>query len=148
MRRIRPIHKLPLMKARFLLLGLLWLALGACQKDEDPALLPGAWQVLSIKPSGEGLQIAPRRYTLTFREDGGFSIPLDVNYCGGRYRSPAPGQLELPDGVACDEACCDSPFARELVMILSAVERFDLRGRKLALRGERGEIALRSRLDE
>jgi heat shock protein HslJ len=147
MRRIRPIHKLPLMKARFLLLGLLWLALGACQKDEDPALLPGAWQVLSIKPSGEGLQIAPRRYTLTFREDGGFSIPLDVNYCGGRYRSSAPGQIDLLE-LACTMICCDAPFAEEMAFILSTVERFDIRGRKLALRGERGEIALRSRLDE
>jgi heat shock protein HslJ len=69
---------------------------------------------------------------LTFKNDGTYSLKLDINSCGGRYTLDKNNQIEI-ESPACTEACCDSKFSEKLASMISRVTTYEIEGNTLKL---------------
>jgi len=69
---------------------------------------------------------------LTFKKDGTYSLKLDINSCGGRFKAINSHQIEI-EIPACTEAWCDSRFSNKLAVTLAKVNSFSIKGHRLLL---------------
>lgn len=69
---------------------------------------------------------------LTFKKDGTYSLKLDINSCGGRFKAVNSHQIEI-EIPACTEAWCDSRFSNKLAVTLAKVNSFSIKGHRLLL---------------
>ena len=72
------------------------------------------------------------RILLTFKKDGTYSLKLDINSCGGKFKTGNSHQIEI--GIpACTEAWCNSRFSNKLAVTLAKVNSFSIKGHILLL---------------
>src|SRR5262245_29952253 len=97
-------------------------ALGCAESSSSPASpssvggsasvttgqLAGTWNLLSIRPAGEGEQATPpgASYTLTFA-DGRLSTRADCNVCNGEF-AVSDQTLTAGPALACTRAACST----------------------------------------
>jgi heat shock protein HslJ len=124
------------MMAKIQILVAAFTILVACQKDQmvvDQTICQ-TWEAktfISLEsvayPKNENAPIL-----LTFKEDGTFSLRLDINSCGGTFKTRNGNQIEI-EYPACTEACCDSPFSTKLASMLPKVTSYQLEDQSLQL---------------
>ena len=110
------------------------------RKNTDIDFTKKNWKVVSIKPEGEAKQNAEADYILDFKEDNSVSLNLDINACGGSYDIPNEGSITFT-AFGCTEACCDSEFAEEMVIMFPDMTSYYVKGNELTLEGD-GKIIL------
>ncbi|MDP2187080.1 MAG: META domain-containing protein [Sphingobacteriaceae bacterium] len=111
--------------------------LSACFPDRKE-IRDNTWIAVSLKASDNDSTWNPgAAYELTFPEKRGFSIQLDVNTCGGKVVFN-PNNIIFFNDIFCTEACCDSPFATELLRLLAKVNRYQFNENQMVLTGNNG----------
>lgn len=130
-------HKTPdTMMAKIQFLVAVFTMLVACQKDQVVVdrTICHTWEAktfISLEsvayPRNENTPIL-----LTFKEDGTFSLRLDINSCGGTYKTGNGNKIEI-QYPACTEACCDSQFSSKLASTLPKVTSYRLEDQTLQL---------------
>jgi hypothetical protein len=111
--------------------------LTACVPDRKE-IRNNTWIAVSLQPSDNDSIWNPGAvYELTFPEKRSFSIQLDVNKCGGKVVFN-PNNIILFNDIFCTEACCDSPFAVELLRLLGEVNRYQFNDDEMVLTGNDG----------
>ena len=123
-----------------IIVAIFGLMLFSCVKEDiyvDITL--NKWKVEKIKKQGEMVFIKTNEsYILEFINDTIYTINLDVNHCGGKYKIITSGTMEIED-TYCTEICCDSDFAEDLVQLLSKTAKYFGKGNELIFEGD-GEI--------
>ena len=103
--------------------------------------LPGAWNLVSIRPAGESEQATPSgaSYTLTL-VDGRLSTRADCNTCGGTYT--VNGQtLVVASSQACTRAACPTmAFENTYMKLLGGESTVSLSGGTIELTSPRGVL--------
>lgn len=94
----------------------------------------GKWQAetfMSIESAGypKNNEYFP---LIEFKNDGTFTLSLDVNSCGGSYVLSGENFIGLSE-VACTEICCDSPFSQKFAETLARVTSYSFEGQTLKL---------------
>jgi hypothetical protein len=113
--------------------------LTACFPDRTE-IRENTWIAVSLKPSATDTTWNPGAvYELTFPEKRTFSIRLDVNSCGG-IAAFNPNNIIFFNDISCSEACCDSPFATEMLRLLAEVNRYQFNDDQLELTGNNGVV--------
>lgn len=113
--------------------------LTACFPDRKE-IRANTWIVVSLKPSATDSTWNPGVvYELTFPENRTFSIRLDVNSCDGTAAFN-PNNIIFFNDIGCTQACCDSPFAAELLRLLAQVNRYQFNDDQLELTGNNGIV--------
>jgi hypothetical protein len=113
--------------------------LTACFPDRKE-IRSNTWIAVSMKASETDSTWNPSAaYELTFPENRTFSIRLDANSCGGSAVFN-PNNIIFFNDISCTEACCDSPFATELLRLLALVNRYQFNDDQLELSGNDGIV--------
>lgn len=124
------------MKARFQIFFAAFTVLISCQKDQviTDSDICHTWEAktfISIEsvayPKNVNTPIL-----LTFKKDGTYSLKLDINNCGGIFKTGNKNQIEI-EFPACTEACCDSQFSGKLVGVLPQVATYSIEEHTLQL---------------
>ena len=101
--------------------------------------LAGTWNLVSIQPTGQGVQLTPlgANYTLSFAA-GRLSIRADCNSCSGAYT--LSGQtLTAGPALACTRAACPTmAFENVYTRLLSGESTATVSARTLVLSSDRG----------
>ena len=103
--------------------------------------LPGTWNLVSIRPSGEAEQAKPSgaSYTLTL-VDGRLSTRADCNTCGGTYTLNGQTLMAAPS-MACTRAACPTmAFENTYMKLLGGESTVSLSGGTLELTSPRGVL--------
>ncbi len=118
------------------------LLVSSCEKkDIDIDLTANAWKVIKIRSSGQQTYVnTDSSYIFRFWDEENFSLNLDVNTCGGKYKIPHKGSIDFQE-LACTEICCDSDFAQDMAGLLPHLTDYYFRNNKLYFEGD-GEIIL------
>ena len=107
----------------------------------DLSALPGAWNLVSMRPAGEGEQVKPSgaSYTVTFG-DGLLSTRVDCNSCGGAYTLDGQTLVAGPS-LACTRAACATPaFENAYTKLLAGESTVSLSDGTLVLTSPRGVL--------
>ena len=124
------------MKARFYIFFATFTVLISCQKDQVIADgdICHTWEAktfISLEsvayPKNENTPIL-----LTFKKDGTYLLKLDINSCGGTFKTSNGNQIEI-EFPACTEACCDSQFSNKLASMLPEVVTYSIEDHTLQL---------------
>lgn len=122
---------------KIMMVALMGTWLLACVPDRKE-IRDNTWIAVSLKSSeNDSTWNAGAVYELTFPEKRTFSIQLDVNLCGGKVVFN-PNNIILFNEIGCTEACCDSPFATELIRLLGEVNRYLFNDNQMVLTGNNG----------
>ena len=101
--------------------------------------LAGTWNLVSIQPTGQGVQLTPpgANYTLSF-DTGRLSTRADCNSCSAAFT--LSGQtLTAGPALACTRAACPTmAFENVYISLLSGESTVTLSGRALAPSSDRG----------
>ena len=101
--------------------------------------LAGAWNLVSIQPKGQGVQLTPlgADYTLSFSTDR-LSTRADCNSCSGAFT--LSGQtLTAGPALACTRAACPTmAFENVYTSLLSGESTATVSARTLVLSSDRG----------
>lgn len=119
-------------------------AFAACYKSDQKELINNQWKVVELKRAGasEWERGPAEFYLLNFSSNRTYTIFLDVNRCGGNMILSSDGvAFERP---SCTEACCDSPFADQLMTAWLQIRRFRIVNDTLLLTGRDSIKALKS----
>lgn len=126
------------MKAIFYVLTFFWafMLVDSCQKevtvtDDD---LCHTWEATTFISVESVAYPKKDNYSpqLTFKRDGTYNLKLDINSCGGTYRT-GKGQLIELEIPTCTEACCDSQFSNKLASTLPKVTSYSIEDNTLQL---------------
>ena len=117
--------------------------MGSCKKEDiNIDITSNNWEVVKIKKQGESKYTkAGKSYIIVFKNDGSFTLRLDVNTCYGNYKIIKSGSIKL-DGVGCTEICSDSDFAVDLAYLFPKMTEYYGKGKELILEGQ-GKIILK-----
>jgi heat shock protein HslJ len=69
---------------------------------------------------------------LTFSKNGSYNLKLDINSCGGQFKTSGVNGISI-GSTACTEACCDSPFSVKVASMLSKVTSYQIDKNSLRL---------------
>ena len=116
--------------------SMLW----SCEKDEIRVdITSNNWKVLKIKNPEDSIYTeTSNSYILDFNSDTTFILNLDINTCFNQYEIIKSGNIEIKS-MSCTEACCDSEFANDLMLLLPNMTNFNTEGNELLFRGN-GEV--------
>ncbi len=109
----------------------------ACKDDTDcdcNGSIIGEWKTesfLSLESTGypKDDEYSP---VITFRNDGTYTLVLDVNGCSGEYVSDSDDNINISTSI-CTKMCCDSDFSEKLVGMLPQVNSFSINDKELSL---------------
>ena len=103
--------------------------------------LPGTWNLVSIRPSGEAEQVKPAgaSYTLTL-VDGRLSTRADCNTCGGSYTLNGQTLMAAPSMACTRAACPTAAFEHTYMKVLGGESNVSLSGGTLELTSPRGVL--------
>ena len=135
-----------------LIIALCSASLWSCEKDSvDPVyitvvvhVLVHKWKVLSIENQTD-IEKPKGNYIFQFYDAERYSLALDdiidVNTCGGQYKTAGDGNSFIIEYCACTKVCCDSDFAEKLIDVTTQVITYRLNADTLTLSGQ-SEIKL------
>lgn len=103
--------------------------LNTCDANKD-VILDSEWIASSIKFENGDITTPDAEYILIFENKRQYRLQLDVNLCGGEAFFKGKS-VRFNNGMACTEACCDSPFAIALVEHLTKTRNWQLNGNEL-----------------
>ena len=103
--------------------------------------LPGAWNLVSIQPSGQDEQLKPSgaRYTVSFG-DGRLSTRVDCNSCGGPYTLEGQTLVAGPLLACTRAACATLAFENSYTKLLAGESTVSLSDGELLLTSPRGVL--------
>ncbi|MDX2284217.1 MAG: META domain-containing protein [Bacteroidia bacterium] len=118
--------------ASFSILAALILAAGvSCERIASSSLAGTRWLAVSIEDA-VSTRSAVGAYLLEFGDGDIWSIELDVNTCNSVFSLGGGSRIDFTTP-GCSKACCDSQFAEDMLRILDAADRYQLRNGRLIL---------------
>ncbi len=124
-----------------ILLSLLIPMIIGCSKEKQ-IIIENNWQVESIKVHADSALQYPAQgkiYTLTFEDKKSYVLKLDINKCSGKVKFKSNNSIDFTD-TECTEICCDSDFAKNIVYILTEVEKYQLTDSTLILSTKNNKV--------
>jgi heat shock protein HslJ len=114
-----------------------FIILTSCHKDQVPDVdnIYHTWEAktfISLESTGYPKN-ENKTISLTFNEDGTYSLKLDINSCGGTFEKSNNNNLIGIEPAFCTEICCDSKFSEKLAIMLHEVTSFNIEGQVLKL---------------
>jgi para-nitrobenzyl esterase len=121
-------------------IAVMFLLLSGCAIDKGP---PGvgasrwqpSWQLVRIQ-DGSGAVIAPdvkAKYTMEFDALGGVTMRIDCNRGSGKWKSPAPGQIEFSQLALTRAACPPGSLHDRIVTQLPQMRSYLVKNNRLYL---------------
>jgi|SRR5688572_30048415 len=114
--------------------------LSACAMDKGPPGVGGSrwqpsWQLVRIQ-DGSGAVIVPdvkAKYTMEFDALGGVTMRIDCNRGSGKWKSPAPGQIEFSQLALTRAACPPGSLHDRIVTQLPQMRSYLVKNNRLYL---------------
>lgn len=111
------------------------LLLTACQAMQGPPKeIYNTWKINSFT-SVENKEFAKNENGgtyLTLLDDNSYVLELDVNVCSGNLNAISERGI-IFEPPACTEACCDSPFSKHFMGLLTQISMYKITGNTLRL---------------
>jgi heat shock protein HslJ len=130
---------------RILVLLAVAVALGCDESPVAPTPVQGiTWKLELIERTGSPtITIAnPEAFTLVFEADGRLNVRADCNSCNGRYTLSGGALTTTP--MACTRAFCGTALDTAYAAALGEVQRVEVNGAQLFLRGSGLTLRFRS----
>ncbi|TNF45172.1 MAG: META domain-containing protein [Bacteroidetes bacterium] len=67
-----------------------------------------------------------------FRNDGRYSLKLDVNNCSGSFSLTSESNIDI-SVAGCTKICCDSKFSQKFVAMLPQITSYSIEGKEMKL---------------
>lgn len=122
-------------------LGVSFIIFVACTKTSDPVAVDNSflihtWKVFAISETGTWQNASDNNYNsiFTFSKEGGLSITLDVNICGGNYKVEPNNKIAM-DWWGCTKKCCDADYGKTITSLLWEINNYSLNRDTLILIG-------------
>lgn len=123
-------------KLIYLVVLLLIIFLFSCDKTENEGSdnIYQSWEVTDFMSVESVAYSKDKNFSpiIEFRNDGRYSLKLDVNNCSGSFTLTRESNIDI-SAAGCTKICCDSKFSQKFIAMLPQVTSYSIEGKIMKL---------------